>query len=610
MYPVYLKVTNFGSFKESSYNFEEGLVLVEGRNDDKEGSSNGSGKSFFMIDGVSWLLFDNTCRGVRYDEVIRKGEKFTEAELVLDTGDVIKRSKVLGKGSIVSINDTKVEQSVVEDLIGLDYTSFTAAVVHAQTFRGFADRGEVEQKGILTKLMGLEKWDDYKKLADDKIIAVRRDIGTCSVHTDSIKERLINLKLPDVELLQKQFQADKQVKIDKKTQEIEDLKQEIKDKKDKLSKFSELEKERISLIENKSINEVILVDVENGLNDLEKEFEVQKERKDVAKKEQTKIEKQIVNINGLRGNCPICFSKVTKESKDKCLIELNKNLNELLDKSAKDYEIFISLIEKIDYQKECVNKIKVKIKTLWDKILILEGELKKKDILSLQIVNNRDKLTNLIESIKIIKTEKNPTEGLRVSLEKEKAELEKQLEIYKNDYNTLLELQKYYEFWVEGFSNRGIKSYIFDSLMPEFTERTNNYMQLLTNSDIEIIFDTQREKKTGGLSEKFTIKIKDEVGERPYLSWSGGEKKRIAVAIDLALSDIVLMRGKKVWDYVVFDELFDSIDEEGREMMIYLMESIMRERKRVIIISHDDATKGVIDKRVLIIKQDGVSSIA
>lgn len=88
-----------------------------------------------------------------------------------------------------------------------------------------------------------------------------------------------------------------------------------------------------------------------------------------------------------------------------------------------------------------------------------------------------------------------------------------------------------------------------------------------------------------------------------------GEKKRISVAVDLALSDLVLMKSGVKWDFIVMDEIFDSLDEEGKEMVLYLLNEIMYDRKRVYVISHDATMRGIIDNRVIVKKVNGVSSL-
>ena len=603
-----LTVNNFGSFIESSYEFKDGLWLIEGINEDKDGSSNGSGKSIFFVDAPVWLLFDQTCRGARYDSVIRKDSKDVIVTGVF--GDLeIQRSKVRSKGSIVTINGEQVKQEQLEEIIGMDFNSFTSSVIHAQSFLGFTEMGETEQKGILTKLMGLEVWDKYKAVTDKAIQTILYNIAVINRDFSYFEQRKKELENKDFSKLRKDFENNKEEKIKAINKHIEIYKNSIRESEEKLKEISIIvKKEKLFKRSLKSITakihelteekEVLCIDerkVETDLNFNYKEL-----------KRNIKDSERIVK---LEGNCPTCLQKVTESSKDKCLAEISENINKI---------------------KTEVTVLETRQKELKDKVKIYEKELSE---LTKQLQSYEKEISNINSSKQLVKTVEDYIKNSVSSIESYKKEIEEvkketyagdlfefeikkeleELEVNIKNCNTKLiqeqEILKYYQFWETGFSNRGIKSYIFDSLMPEFTIKANYYIQALTNSNIQLYFDTRREKKSGGYSEKFTILISDENGERPFNTWSGGEKKRISVAVDLALGDIVLLRGTNIWDFMILDEVFDGLDSEGKEMTMYLLEDIMKERKRIYIISHDATMNSMVDNRILVRKHGGVSKI-
>ena len=208
----------------------------------------------------------------------------------------------------------------------------------------------------------------------------------------------------------------------------------------------------------------------------------------------------INNINRLKDKCPLCKQNIIEDTKT---ILVHK---------------FIKSKEDLKFERQQLGKNYNEYKIVLEK---KEEELKwkKEDTKGYEI------LFSINEQIEKLNSTQNPYVEILEEYMQEGSEVE---EKFKEVFKELLELknlQKYYEFWDEGFSNKGIKSYILDFIISEFSARANKYLQNLTDKNISVILDTQKEKKTGGFSERFTIIIKDDIGERPYNAWSGGKRK-------------------------------------------------------------------------------------
>ena len=230
MHPLKLKIENFCSFAKAEYVFRDGLVLVEGMNEDKEGSSNGSGKSVFFSDAMVWLLFDMTCRGSKYDDVIRKGATEVSVEGIFQTDSfpvTISRRKQAKKGSVLKINDEIVTEKQLQSLIGLDFITFTSSVIHAQSFRGFADCSESEQKEILTRIMNLEKWDKYRELVQLETKKLQNRIQELDKQSSILDLRLkeIESKIASITPKMLSFKSD----MDKELYQLNEKKKFVED---------------------------------------------------------------------------------------------------------------------------------------------------------------------------------------------------------------------------------------------------------------------------------------------------------------------------------------------------------------------------------------------
>ena len=93
---------------------------------------------------------------------------------------------------------------------------------------------------------------------------------------------------------------------------------------------------------------------------------------------------------------------------------------------------------------------------------------------------------------------------------------------------------------------------------------------------------------------------------RPIEMGSGAEKTIAAMAIRLALLNVTTMpKG----DIFVLDEPGTALDEENMEGFVRMLEMIKSQFKTVLLISHLDALKDIVDKQIIIEKEDGFAKV-
>ena len=93
---------------------------------------------------------------------------------------------------------------------------------------------------------------------------------------------------------------------------------------------------------------------------------------------------------------------------------------------------------------------------------------------------------------------------------------------------------------------------------------------------------------------------------RPLEMGSGAEKTIAAMAIRLALLNITTM---PTGDIFVLDEPGTALDEENMEGFVRILEMIKTQFKTVLLISHLDTLKDIVDKQVVIEKEDGYAKV-
>ncbi|MBI4079146.1 MAG: SMC family ATPase, partial [Candidatus Levybacteria bacterium] len=129
---------------------------------------------------------------------------------------------------------------------------------------------------------------------------------------------------------------------------------------------------------------------------------------------------------------------------------------------------------------------------------------------------------------------------------------------------------------------------------------------------MKVILETQRETKTKvtnidgekahGIVETLDIIISDEMGERPYEMYSGGEAFRVNFAIRLAISKLLTHRAGAKLQFLVIDEGFGTQDAPGRARLIEVIDAIKDDFEKILIITHLEELKEEFPVRIEVSK--------
>jgi len=94
------------------------------------------------------------------------------------------------------------------------------------------------------------------------------------------------------------------------------------------------------------------------------------------------------------------------------------------------------------------------------------------------------------------------------------------------------------------------------------------------------------EKARGGVKDAISMEVYGAGNGQGYRATSGGERRRIDVALMLALAEIAAARQPdKSAGTLFFDECFDTLDAEGREAVLEVLEE-MAEQCCIVLITH------------------------
>jgi len=93
---------------------------------------------------------------------------------------------------------------------------------------------------------------------------------------------------------------------------------------------------------------------------------------------------------------------------------------------------------------------------------------------------------------------------------------------------------------------------------------------------------------------------------RPIEMGSGAEKTIAAMAIRLALLNVSTLPKS---DIFVLDEPGTALDADNMEGFIRILDMVKTQFKTVLLISHLDSLKDIVDQQIFIDKKDGFASV-
>ena len=120
--------------------------------------------------------------------------------------------------------------------------------------------------------------------------------------------------------------------------------------------------------------------------------------------------------------------------------------------------------------------------------------------------------------------------------------------------------------------------------------------------------ESLRDLKTGGTRETLDIKISDELGERSYELYSGGEAFRIDFSIRIALSKLLARRTGTRLKTLVIDEGFGTQDAEGLDHLVEAIQAISGDFEKILIITHVESLKQAFPVRIEVTKYPDTGS--
>ncbi|MDD5147596.1 MAG: SMC family ATPase [Candidatus Daviesbacteria bacterium] len=520
---------------------------------------------------------------------------------------------------------------------------------------------EYQTLEIEAELSQKEDRSEKKKTAEETISKVEEKIKTLEEKIKNLQDKRETLKIANEQKakLEQNFLQNKkeleEIIFQGKNRKvrIEALKQELEKLKGvavEVEKLKDLEKQKRKMEEIRQKR----TEGEKELSEILGQINLKKQKKEQYQNEIEKLQKQLKETKREGAKCPICGQEVGREEKahvhknltaqiktlehklskidyapeEQKIKKIESTLKDLIFDSNKYQETCLKLqsLEKAQDQKEQMLKIqatlaseekvvsemramfvnkKAQVDTLEKEIVALPSDLPEKlSKVSLEINGTEQEMTQL-------RAEEKEAQGMLGQINElisRTAQMEK-LQKQKGQEKLMLAKDKEtYEQLALAFGKKGIQAMIIEGAIPEIEDEANKLLEKLTEGRMKITLLTQRETKTKlesgekGLIETLDIIISDEMGERPYEMYSGGEAFRVNFAIRLAISKLLTHRAGAKLQFLVIDEGFGSQDAPGRAKLVEAIDAIKNDFEKILVITHIEELKEEFPVRIEVSK--------
>ena len=405
------------------------------------------------------------------------------------------------------------------------------------------------------------------------IDSAKKELRHAENSKNRIQDEIENLKNTLIESKEKV----KKIEEFKKSYSIESLESEKQKLDSLLQKLNFFKQERTTLTREKSnsLSEIKILDQVPCGN-------MYQTCKFISKAHEAKrnIPELDISIKGVESSI-YEIKDVVKRLQEENLNDKIKKYNSILNKEYKLQIDIEGFEEKINSKSEKLDLTNQKINKLSD--LLLELDSYNDDSIIEKTTSLKRELNCVQENISNFESlsRKSQHETFQLNSLIEKTEKE------KIEYQEVIDKWKMYDMFTFAVSKKGIPTLLINSYLPRINAEINNILSGVTSFKIEIS-DNQN-------NNNLEVYIDYGDSKRIIECGSGMEKMMASIAIRVALINISSLPKS---DIFIIDEGFGALDESNIEACGRLLKSLKRYFKTILIISHVDSIKDIVDKNI------------
>ncbi len=597
----------------------QGLVLARGRNMVSAScGDNGVGKTG-LIHGLSWALYGKDLDGNAADEVAcRFTKEPCVAQLHFGNGKWILRARRPSSFSVHAADgsdvagwsgDAKDVQARLDQLIGFGHLTFRNALVFGQgSFDRFATADPADQMRIVDELQGLDlrpalkrttAWRDEWK--------GKQGVATFESQAQDARREQAERHAAELVSARAQYRDGKALRVKaaetrlaalRETLATQEKKVKALEKVGKETKKLEADLEKGCAVQKQA--EQWLVEARSALLGAEGAFGIRQGNLE-------RLEKEITTLGG-KGTCPTCRAPI------KAKVEVARVQKAFeADMQGKRTEVAKAGIVRVqaqDHLKEMQKAISVlpDLEPLRQKVAAAQAEARQLAEARLVLTAVEDREADAVEEVQAERAAKFEGEDALAAAEIEAKGAEAQKVIMEALAERCVRTVRAAEYWVEAFGPQGIRLMAFDGTADYLNERIAAHLATLTAGEATVELAASRTLKSGAVRDKFSLVADWAWGAGAYKGASEGQRRRVDLALFLALQDAAEARSAQPFPLKVFDEPESHLDARGKELFAEWVQAEAARRGTAILITHSQEMADMVEPShtwTVVLERDG-----
>ncbi len=135
---------------------------------------------------------------------------------------------------------------------------------------------------------------------------------------------------------------------------------------------------------------------------------------------------------------------------------------------------------------------------------------------------------------------------------------------------------------------QGVRANVLGRALGGIEQCANAWLARLRRPDLRVRLKPYTEKKSGGVNDAISLVVEGAGGGHGYKAASAGERRRIDIALLLALGEIASAATNRANGTIFADEIGDSpLDPEGQDALAEALQGVAQQRC-VVVISHSE----------------------
>ena len=562
--------------------------------------TNGMGKSSIPLI-IEEVLFNKNSKGIKKQEIqnrfvndgysINLTFQVDENDYEIDVSRKASiKCKLYKNGDDISSHTATNTYKTVQDLLGLDFKTFTQLVYqNTNTSLQFLTATDTNRKKFLIDLLKLEEYVEFFDIFKEAARDISFEVNNLNGKSDTIVKWLEENKLESMDILPilnlpKFSESDEQQlqQLRHDFEKISENNKKIIDNNFTKDRLTEQETNEHRLFKGEEISLTAMLQQLGTFSSKEAEAQAHMDK-----------------IDTLEGQCPTCeqeldWNELEKLNLDYLNARTNAHNNQVIlqEKIAEAKKHNKLCVIRDSQQREYEDLIRD-----WDNSLpstILDGE----DISS-QIDELSSKIASIRTEIEGISASNLVAErhNTRISIIQEQSEgMETQLEEVVAALGKIEEQATHLEILKKAFSTNGLLAYKIENLVKDLEDLTNEYLAELSSGRFSLEFVVT--------NDKLNVEITDNSKVVDILALSSGELARVNTATLLAIRKLMSSISSSRINTLFLDEIISVLDDEGKEKLV---EILLGEELNTYLVSHG-WTHPLLSK-IEVIKEDNISRL-